>query len=229
MASTVEIAGQDWVRIREGELRTLDVVTVYDVFSRFSLPPGLLTCDLERALRGDIEGLPAPIALVYRELLRVAVNELGIGVGELRVECWSNRTWEARREVEYHVDNDEVLRRRTGEVIMPDRGLIFYTGPDKEDVGGTYFNPPIKDTVDDNKLFCNPLFDDVANDTGRSVSFLPGRLILFDGAMPSLRRAIREIGKPACDDPSQFFGNERRTPRAQGSYAGNPSRPPRAQ
>ena len=88
---------------------------------------------------------------------------------------------------------------------MPDRGLIFYTGPDKEDVGGTYFNPPIKDTVDDNKLFCNPLFDDVANDTGRSVSFLPGRLILFDGRCPHCVVPFEKLVNPRVTILANFW------------------------
>lgn len=182
--SGAQVPKQDWIWIRDREIQTLDLVPVYDVFSRFSLPPGLVTCDLDCALQGDIDGLPTPIGGVYREILRAAVDELDVCVGSFRVECWTNRAWEVRSEVEYHVDNDEILRRRTGSVVMPDRGLIFYAGPDEQEAGGTYFNPPIEGAADDKDLFCNPLFDDVATDMGRFVPFLPGRLVLFDGRCP---------------------------------------------
>ena len=190
------MSNQDWIRIRDGEYPSLDVISIYDVFSKFSLPPGLVTCDLDRALKGKIEGLPEPIAGVYRRILRVAVDELAVGVGTARVECWSNRIFEARNAVEYHVDNDEKFRRRTGSVVMPEWGLIFYVGPDEQEVGGTYFNPPIKKPKDDNNLFCNPLFDEVVKNAGRCVPFHVGRLILFDGRCPHCVVPFERLSRP---------------------------------
>ena len=196
---------QDWIWIRDGEIPTLDVDPLYDVFSRFSLPPGLLTWDLTHALSGKIDSFPSPIAAVYGAILRVAVDEWSTDLGRLRVECWSSRSWKANREVQYHVDNDEAVRRRTGTVLMPVRGLIYYVGPDESRVGGTYFNPPIERATDEPNLFCNPVYDEVVNGTGALVPFLPGRLVLFDGRCPHCVAPFKRLVNPRVAILANFW------------------------
>ena len=202
------MSNQDWIKIWDGEHVSLDVISVYDVFSRFSLPPGLVIDDLDHALNGKMEGLPAPIAGVYRRILQVAVEELTIDLGAARIECWSNRIFEAGSVVEYHVDNDEIFRRRTGNVVMPNWGLILYVGPDEQDVGGTYFNLPIEKPEDDNNLFCNPIFDEVVKKGGRSVPFHVGRLILFDGRSPHCVVPFERLTRPRVTIMANIWKSE---------------------
>ena len=199
------MSSQDWIRIWDSGRVSLDVISVYDVFSKFSLPPGLVIGDLEHALNGKMEGLPAPIAGVYREILRVAVVELAIDLGSTKIECWSNRIFEAGTVVDYHVDNDEKFRRRTGNLIMPKWGLIFYVGPDEQGVGGTYFNPPIEKPEDDNNIFCSPVFDEVVRDGGESVPFQVGRLVLFDGRSPHCVVPFKRLTRPRVTILANFW------------------------
>ena len=100
------------------------------------------------------------------------------------VEFWINQSKEVASRVEYHVDNDEKLRSATGVVRSPKTGYIFYLSKSDEDVGGTYFNPPVDDILLDPNLFKIPYFADVVSADGVSVSFKENRLVAFDGRCP---------------------------------------------
>lgn len=178
------MSSAEWLRVDDKILKPLNIKVIYNAFSQFSLPPGLISGSLAQAQKGRIAPCPAPIAAVFGELLTAAVEMLGVMAPDVRVECWNNRCRGSGSAVDYHLDNDEQLRRRTGEVRTPDQGLIFHAGPEQDGIGGTYFNPPLDDPLSDATLFQHPDYQDVQTDQGRLVGFRPGRLIVFDGSCP---------------------------------------------
>ncbi|MDP9572181.1 UNVERIFIED_ORG: hypothetical protein J2W66_002666 [Agrobacterium larrymoorei] len=198
---------EEWLWVEEKRLQHLDLDAIYSAFSQFSLPPGVFFADVGSALTGMIEGLPNAVAMVYREILVAAVDVMGLDTSSLRVECWSNRAKGGSGIVDYHVDNDEDLRRRTGEVAVPKLGLIFYTGPSKGKVGGTYFNPPINSATEDLNLFRRPPFDSIVHGNGRLVEFTPGSLVLFDGRCPHCVVPFREVIEPRVTIMANFWQN----------------------
>lgn len=180
----------------EDNIAALNDALVYDAFSLFSIPPGAIICPASEVLAGSVAGLPAPIALTYRELARVVIERLELNPAAYAVECWSNRSLEGNFSVDYHLDNDEHLRRETGRLSVPSWGSIYYAGPDTAGVGGTYFNPPLVEAEVDACLFATPQFADVVSPAGRLVSFRPGRVVIFDGRCPHCVEPFAHIASP---------------------------------
>ena len=162
----------------------LDPDLVYNVFSQFSIPPGSVNFQLSEVLIGFAHTLPAPIMGTFRALIRIAVDRIGLAPSACTVECWSNRTFGVGPRVDYHVDNDEKLRRDNGHLSVPTWGAIYHAGPADGEVGGTWFDPPLEDPCQEERLFASPLFADIVSPRGRSVSFRPGRFVMFDGRCP---------------------------------------------
>jgi hypothetical protein len=185
-----------WISILDDALGRLDLAAVYGVFSEMSIPAGVIKAPLVSALRGRIDGLPPAIAGVYKELLSIFIRHTQVEPSLYSVECWSNRSRHVTRSVEYHLDNNEVLRKATGVVETPSYGLIFYIGPEKGDVGGTYFNPPIEGHWSDSRLFNRPDFGDVITEEGILVPFQAGRIVIFDGRCPHCVAPFPEFGRP---------------------------------
>ena len=201
------MSSEEWLKLDDEALETTTQNAIYDVFSRFSLPPGLLTGPIQAALEGKIPHCPAPIAAVYSEILRAALERWSLDAPDARVECWHNRCHESSSSVDYHLDNDEELRRRTGEVRTPRYGLIFHAGPPAANVGGTYFNPPLDDPSADPNLFRHPRYDTVISSQGRLTAFVPGRLIVFDGRCPHCVEPFASTDLPRVTIMANFWAN----------------------
>lgn len=173
------MATRDFVRIQDEVLSDVELLEVWQQFAEITIPAGSIFTDSaglrKRASAGQfVEGL------VYRLLHR----ELAYVGPQSRVEFWVNRSVEVTDTVDYHVDNNESLRARSGKVRMPATGAIFYAGPLQGDVGGTYFNPPLADAGNDQRLFTRPQFCDVQTKAGIAVPFRSNRLVVFDGRCP---------------------------------------------
>lgn len=185
-----------WLWVLDNPVPRLDLAAVYGVFSEIRIPSGLIKEPLSAALNGMFSELPDPLATVYKEILSVVVDYLDLKVCEYKVECWSNRNKFVNQNVDYHLDNDENERKMTGNVLSPAYGMIFYVGPEGFDVGGTYFNSPIKNFHDDQKLFNMPQFDAVVTTSGVLVPFKPGRIVIFDGRCPHCVAPFVEVERP---------------------------------
>jgi hypothetical protein len=185
-----------WIWVIDNQVPRLDLAAVYGVFSEIRIPSGLIKEPLSAALNGVIVELPDPLATVYKELLSIVVSHLELKTCQYMVECWSNRNISVGQNVDYHLDNDENEREKTGNVLSPAYGIIFYVGPENFDVGGTYFNPPIKDFHDDQRLFNMPQFNAVITTSGILVPFKPGRIIIFDGRCPHCVAPFAEVERP---------------------------------
>lgn len=203
----MSISDNLWVY--DDAVRVLDTMLVYNVFAQFSIPPGSVTCASKEALAGTIPALPGPIARTYGALVCAGIERLGLDPAAFTVECWNNRTFESGTEVDYHVDNDEVLRQATGRLSVPAYGLIFHVGPDGEGVGGTWFDPPSRALGADPRLFTRPNYADIVSPAGRLVSFRPGRLVLFDGLCPHCVEPFARIASPRVAILVNFWPNER--------------------
>jgi hypothetical protein len=199
------MSSTEWLKVDDNRLKPLNNAAIYDAFSRFSLPPGLLSGSLGQTQEGGLAPCPAPIAAVFGELLTAAVEMLGVMAPDVRVECWNNRCKGSGSAVDYHLDNDEQLRRRTGEVRTPDHGLIFHAGPEQDGIGGTYFNPPLDDPLSDANLFEHPRYHDVLTDEGRLVPFAPGRLIVFNGRCPHCVEPFADTDLPRVTILANFW------------------------
>jgi hypothetical protein len=177
-------SSHNWIRVSENPVASPDMQILYDVFSEFSLPPGIILACLSEALTGNVDGVPELVGLVYGRILDAVVRMLDVDVSCYKVELWSNRVHQVGPDVDYHLDVDERIRANTGAVCTPDYGVIFYVGPDGRELGGTYFNPPLADAGKDARLFKHPAFSEVVSEAGIWVSFRPGRLVVFDGRCP---------------------------------------------
>ena len=197
----------------EDDGMAVDPALVYDVFARFSIPPGTVIAELSDMQTGGVQALPAPISGTFRALVRVAVDRLGLNSTAFFVECWSNRTFEVGPKVDYHLDNDETLRRKTGRLSMPTWGAIYHAGPRAPDVGGTWFDLPPLDPLKEDRLFTFPLFADVVSPEGRLVSFRPGRFVMFDGRCPHCVAPFGPLPTPRVTILLNFWPKER-IPRA---------------
>ena len=203
---------EEWLFVEDDGM-ALDPALVYDVFARFSIPPGTVIAKLSDMLTDGVQALPAPISATFRALVRVVVDRVGLNQTEYFVECWSNRTIEVGPMVDYHLDNDENLRRKTGHISVPTWGAIYHAGPGAPEVGGTWFDLPPLDPLEKDRLFASPLFADVISPEGRLVSFHPGRLVMFDGRCPHCVAPFVALPTPRVTIMLNFWPKER-IPRA---------------
>jgi hypothetical protein len=82
-----------------------------------------------------------------------------------------------------HVDNDELMRTRSGRLVSPHYGSILYVGPGAELSGGeTAFIDPA--AVNANQLFSALHPEDFAAQPFEYVKPIVGRLVVFDGEVP---------------------------------------------
>lgn len=160
----------------------LDNSIVYNAFSKFSIPPGTAVCSIDELLSASYAFLPKSILGVYRVIVREAVLRMPSPQEACWVECWNNRALEGSNDVDYHVDNDERLRKQSGILSVPNWGLIYHVGPQSlTEGGGNWFNTARGSYRSDPHLFVRPRFEDIVSPMGRLVEFKPGRIILFDG------------------------------------------------
>lgn len=193
----------------EDDGSALDPALLYDVFAQFSIPPGTVIFQLTDVLTGAVQVLPAPIFHTYRALIRIAVDRLSLNPTAYVVECWSNRTFEVGLRVDYHIDNDENLRQKTGRLSVPTWGAIYHAGPSALEVGGTWFDPPPVDPLREDRLFASPLFADVISPAGRLVTFRPGRFVMFDGRCPHCVVPFGSLPTPRVTILFNFWPKER--------------------
>lgn len=172
-----------------------NLALVYDVFARTAVPPSSFWARGDDAVRNSIDGLAPELAHFFGNLAQVVFSHLGLDPTQHEVECWSNRAYRVGPRVELHVDNDETARASTGVVTTPQHGAIYYVGG-AEGVGGTWFRPPLTEVDQDPDLFQRPEFARVIERDGVAVSFVPGRLIVFDGRMPHCPMPFAPVGRP---------------------------------
>jgi hypothetical protein len=186
-----------WLTTIEHTFGAAQLAAIYEVFAEVRIPPGIFRLRLDQLCDGNVHGLPLGISDTYRRLAELLFEHAGIEAPEnFVVECWSNKNHKVdAARVEYHVDNDEDLRRRTGIVRTPLCGLILYVGPDDGEIGGTYFNVPACWSKD-RRLFQRPRFDEVFNDLGMLIQFQPGRVVVFDGRCPHCVVPYEYISRP---------------------------------
>lgn len=172
-----------------------ELAVVYDVLSQIAVPPGTHWARGGDAVRGSIDGLPPELAQVFGNLADVVLGDVGLDPTHHEVECWTNRLHSVGARVELHVDNDEVARASSGVITTPQYGAIYYVGG-SEAVGGTWFRPPLTEVDQDRDLFQRPAFARVIERDGVAVSFVPGRLIVFDGRMPHCVMPFAPVEQP---------------------------------
>lgn len=184
-----------WLSVHDMPSAFHNLALVYDVFARTVVPPSTFWGRGDDLVRGLIDGMRPELAHFFGTLTREAFSHLGLDPGDHEVECWSNRANSVGARVELHVDNDEAARASTGVVTTPQYGAIYFVGG-SEEVGGTWFGPPLTEADQDPDLFQQPEFARVIDRDGVAVPFVPGRLIVFDGRMPHCVMPFGPVQRP---------------------------------
>jgi len=165
----------------------------YDVFSQASLGEGVF---LPRsALREERHDLPLEkgVAGFVLRFLRVVESNLpaSLPVEECQgYEVWSKVLLKGAASF-LHVDNDEHLRQRTGDVRTPEAGAILHLGPASGVVGGaTVFD--LADGACEASPFATGSWKDVSGQLRQpfAVPFVQGRLIVFSGRVPHVVQPV---------------------------------------
>lgn len=170
----------NWLSVYDNEQVLPDLGAVYDVFARIAIPPSVIWATGSEAVEDSI-GLPVALAQVFGAVARSVLRLADLDPKDHDIECWSNRLFSVGDSVEYHVDNDEALRRETGRVRSPIVGSVLYVGGGG---AGTWFRPPVPTCDADPRLFANPNFGELRREGGTYVPFSVGRLVIFDGRCP---------------------------------------------
>lgn len=184
-----------WLSVHDVPHAYPNLALVYDVFARTVVPPSSVWVRGDDAVRSSIDGMAPELGHFFGTLTQVVFSHVGLDPTDHEVECWSNRSHTVGSQVELHVDNDEAARASSGVVRTPLYGAIYYVGG-ADAVGGTWFRPPLTEVDQDPDLFQRPEFARVIERDGMAVSFVPGRLIVFDGRMPHCVMPFAPVRRP---------------------------------
>lgn len=171
----------DWIDCYDDVLDRRIIDVAYHVFKNVSIPSGNIVLEGLTHENGEFD---CSIIEFFERIKNVIKSKVDCDCQNLFFEFWTNRGLLVNDIVDYHVDNDERLRKTKGLVKTPMYGAILYLGPDELEGGGTYFNPPIEIMENDEHIFKSPLLIDIINSDGVAVDFKVGRLIIFDGNSP---------------------------------------------
>jgi hypothetical protein len=186
------------------------ISAAYNTFKSSQIPMSTLFLDPSdpAARLGDV--LPLPLALVLdRYLERIHSEATALGYKPpATFEVWINAK-RSRQETFLHVDNDEVLRASTGEVVPPEFGTILYLGPEGEISGGETLiaEGEPSDEVRAEVLFQQLPAERVQATLGANVTAVaprPGRACIFRG---SLAHCVLPFDEPAGGPRVTFLAN----------------------
>ena len=174
----------DWLKCVDDFLPREVISEAYGIFSNAMLPPGTTYIRPENLNSpASYSNCKSTIALFFLEFAARALEAAQLD-SWTQFEVWTNRSTHCSDHVDYHLDNNEELRRQTQKIETPKCGFILYLGPDSSGIGGTYFNPPIVSPEADKNLFRHPRMEDVTTTSGIYIPFNVGRLVVFDGRAP---------------------------------------------
>ena len=176
------------------------IAAAYDTLKASQVPMSTLFLDPSDPTARLGEVLPLPLALVLgRYLERIHSQATALGYKPpATFEVWIN-VKRSRQETFLHVDNDEVLRASTGEVVAPEFGTILYLGPEGQISGGETLiaEDEPSDEVHGEILFQQLPAERVQATLGANVTAVapqPGRACIFRG---SLAHCVLPFDEPA--------------------------------
>lgn len=170
------------------------VAVAYDIFRELVIPPSFFYLSLDTLRAGKAASslaayLPQPVAgYLSRHLgfLTEVCHAESLGAAD-GFELWLGMTVRGGDSAYVHVDNDEMLRGRTGVVRCPLLGTIFHLGPARGLVGGdTVFDLDPQEDIDGRHVFVREPWEAILTRFSAPV-VVPrrsGRLILFRGDLP---------------------------------------------
>lgn len=165
---------------------------LHDVVKEQQSPCGTIYLDA-RSLGFSPAGQQLPEVL--RDFLRThcirVASHVGLRLADIDgFELWTN--FESKSDspsTYFHVDNDEEQRRETSEVVCPLLGAVLYLGTQRVSrASGTFFlNSATVPNELRGFLFRKSDWAELEPHLrvhGQAVSFVPGRLVVFDGSLP---------------------------------------------
>lgn len=187
-----------WIRIYENfhEIELLD--DLYVVLNHVFLPPSTFFVDNKlihnkKAAAALEKYIPGPIAVfIERHLSKLAEF--------LKIDTKASGGWEFWSRVStinspsfgyLHIDNDELLRVQSGELMTPVYGSILYVGPKHGMEGGETAFLTTSNARIDSYIFTSLLEHEYSTPPFTFIEPNTGRLVVFAGNLPHAVMRIR--------------------------------------